>query len=190
MLLCGRCFFFQAEDGIRDGHVTGVQTCALPIFGEVEVGQDIGGDDEDGFVALSHGELDCPRRSEVGRRSDIGHVHPPGAAVSEMAGDRVWEEVEEDSKVCEAMTLQEPHDVLHDGHIAHGHERLGEVGGEWPKAGPENSGHDDGFHIRLCEVIDWDAETPPRIPKYSGKSRKAELTGSADRFPRSAFAAA
>src|SRR5437660_2818750 len=24
-------FFFQAEDGIRDGHVTGVQTCALTI---------------------------------------------------------------------------------------------------------------------------------------------------------------
>src|SRR5258708_4475338 len=43
---CGRCFtsavstfadrrrvfFFQAEDGIRDDLVTGVQTCALPIF--------------------------------------------------------------------------------------------------------------------------------------------------------------
>src|SRR5688500_19277816 len=26
------CFFFQAEDGIRDYKVTGVQTCALPIF--------------------------------------------------------------------------------------------------------------------------------------------------------------
>src|SRR5438876_1051723 len=25
-------FFFQAEDGIRDGRVTGVQTCALPIY--------------------------------------------------------------------------------------------------------------------------------------------------------------
>ena len=25
------CFFFQAEDGIRDIGVTGVQTCALPI---------------------------------------------------------------------------------------------------------------------------------------------------------------
>src|SRR5439155_12805574 len=25
-------FFFQAEDGIRGGHVTGVQTCALPIW--------------------------------------------------------------------------------------------------------------------------------------------------------------
>src|SRR5690554_7496083 len=26
-------FFFQAEDGIRDADVTGVQTCALPILG-------------------------------------------------------------------------------------------------------------------------------------------------------------
>src|SRR6266498_4391163 len=29
-------FFFQAEDGIRDADVTGVQTCALPIFDEAE----------------------------------------------------------------------------------------------------------------------------------------------------------
>src|SRR2546429_7327891 len=28
-------FFFQAEDGIRDVAVTGVQTCALPIFGAI-----------------------------------------------------------------------------------------------------------------------------------------------------------
>src|SRR5690606_40718276 len=31
-------FFFQAEDGIRDFHVTGVQTCALPIFRKAESG--------------------------------------------------------------------------------------------------------------------------------------------------------
>src|SRR5439155_12271098 len=30
-------FFFQAEDGIRDGHVTGVQTCALPILKTLRV---------------------------------------------------------------------------------------------------------------------------------------------------------
>src|SRR5256885_10953270 len=30
-----RSFFFQAEDGIRDYKVTGVQTCALPIWGRV-----------------------------------------------------------------------------------------------------------------------------------------------------------
>src|SRR5689334_25380701 len=29
---CFNFFFFQAEDGIRDGTVTGVQTCALPIL--------------------------------------------------------------------------------------------------------------------------------------------------------------
>src|SRR5690606_39850023 len=28
----GESFFSQAEDGIRDFHVTGVQTCALPIY--------------------------------------------------------------------------------------------------------------------------------------------------------------
>src|SRR5258707_8235953 len=32
LVRCGWCFFFfQAEDGIRDIGVTGVQTCALPI---------------------------------------------------------------------------------------------------------------------------------------------------------------
>src|SRR5699024_11360667 len=33
-MLCIFCFvfFFQAEDGIRDRNVTGVQTCALPIY--------------------------------------------------------------------------------------------------------------------------------------------------------------
>src|SRR5256885_16763905 len=32
-MLVSRCFFFfQAEDGIRDYKVTGVQTCALPIY--------------------------------------------------------------------------------------------------------------------------------------------------------------
>src|SRR5437762_7197949 len=31
--LVGYFFFFQAEDGIRDTSVTGVQTCALPICG-------------------------------------------------------------------------------------------------------------------------------------------------------------
>ena len=34
VVACGACFvfFFQAEDGIRDKLVTGVQTCALPIY--------------------------------------------------------------------------------------------------------------------------------------------------------------
>src|SRR5260221_5543960 len=35
---CSSFFFFQAEDGIRDHCVTGVQTCALPILVSLRVG--------------------------------------------------------------------------------------------------------------------------------------------------------
>src|SRR2546425_8201017 len=35
-------FFFQAEDGIRDKLVTGVQTCALPIYFLARLGSDDG----------------------------------------------------------------------------------------------------------------------------------------------------
>src|SRR5438552_8635118 len=40
--LYARLFFFQAEDGIRDDLVTGVQTCALPIFRIVPARGDFG----------------------------------------------------------------------------------------------------------------------------------------------------
>src|SRR5207244_7488507 len=33
-----KCYFFQAEDGIRDDLVTGVQTCALPIWPAADPG--------------------------------------------------------------------------------------------------------------------------------------------------------
>src|SRR2546426_3111435 len=39
-------FFFQAEDGIRDYKVTGVQTCALPIYSLVD-GCDVRGGEEE-----------------------------------------------------------------------------------------------------------------------------------------------
>src|SRR5437879_9636299 len=41
-LFCVFIFFFQAEDGIRDTSVTGVQTCALPIFAEADYIVDLG----------------------------------------------------------------------------------------------------------------------------------------------------
>src|SRR5690606_40689155 len=55
-------FFFQAEDGIRDFHVTGVQTCALPIY---RTGQPIldfnedpgdGGNDSTSLYIVAFGE--------------------------------------------------------------------------------------------------------------------------------------
>src|SRR6266536_4109959 len=57
-------FFFQAEDGIRDPLVTGVQTCALPILqvlGRTETG------DSSGTAWTETGELDH-RGHDVGIR--------------------------------------------------------------------------------------------------------------------------
>src|SRR5688572_32049699 len=73
-------FFFQAEDGIRDLTVTGVQTCALPIFGDRAVDLP---DPAGGFAELLEGQpgqraefvRHAPSRSEerrVGKSVDLG----------------------------------------------------------------------------------------------------------------------
>src|SRR5438270_5694225 len=53
-------FFFQAEDGIRDLTVTGVQTCALPISADSERSEDVS-------------------RGYSGRHQDAGSREDPGA---------------------------------------------------------------------------------------------------------------
>src|SRR6266567_4948176 len=71
-------FFFQAEDGIRDLTVTGVQTCALPILSVNEIGLqfDAGGVFADGGVDVSFlferlGEIEMSLRVS-GRKADGG----------------------------------------------------------------------------------------------------------------------
>src|SRR5256885_6991263 len=55
-----RFFFFQAEDGIRDYKVTGVQTCALPIL--------IGASERDGDVLIVPAGRVRRRRTAAGDR--------------------------------------------------------------------------------------------------------------------------
>src|SRR3712207_9345512 len=62
-------FFFQAEDGIRDIGVTGVQTCALPIFALDDWDHAV----QVGFTAGSR-RLDI---GSIGGPEDSGEV-PPG----------------------------------------------------------------------------------------------------------------
>src|SRR5690606_41000967 len=80
-------FFFQAEDGIRDFHVTGVQTCALPIYREGLDGRDagagggaLGGEHAAGGGELSGGEAAGAR--EIGRASCRECEVVPGGAVN------------------------------------------------------------------------------------------------------------
>src|SRR5690606_10220220 len=63
-------FFFQAEDGIRDFHVTGVQTCALPISQAVQ-----GGVGDGAGVAHAH-------QPDQARLAETAQVAQVGAAVS------------------------------------------------------------------------------------------------------------
>src|SRR5439155_9618903 len=74
-------FFFQAEDGIRDGHVTGVQTCALPILVPGDTATSPNGQLEGpsdwplGDVAVSPGTT-RRAQSDKPRRSAGARVHP------------------------------------------------------------------------------------------------------------------
>src|SRR2546423_3036823 len=61
----GDCFFFQAEDGIRDKLVTGVQTCALPIFERCENAALLL---QRGVFATLNQSLDNDVAQEIGRR--------------------------------------------------------------------------------------------------------------------------
>src|SRR2546422_7397763 len=66
---CLGFFFFQAEDGIRDVAVTGVQTCALPIYrarGADEAGER-GDDDQPHQDSVDGVERPQPQRSEERR---------------------------------------------------------------------------------------------------------------------------
>src|SRR5439155_16750362 len=65
-------FFFQAEDGIRDGHVTGVQTCALPISAPPGAGS----------CGLGRGD-DQPSRPAPDRREKVDDPHRHVSAVAE-----------------------------------------------------------------------------------------------------------
>src|SRR5690348_8356532 len=86
------CFFFQAEDGIRDGRVTGVQTCALPIFRELTAAgmmdcknalEETGGDFDKAVEFLRiKGAKDIGKRAE--RTTANGLVAAVGGALIEL----------------------------------------------------------------------------------------------------------
>src|SRR6266850_1788806 len=64
-------FFFQAEDGIRDYKVSGVQTCALPISGGLSAAVGMGGRDD--WRPIAH------RRQQKHRQGAGPKATPRGA---------------------------------------------------------------------------------------------------------------
>src|SRR2546426_8260976 len=64
-------FFFQAEDGIRDYKVTGVQTCALPIWPRLHLEPGQGVVTQDHRAAQAAGESG---RKVARQRFDVGKI--------------------------------------------------------------------------------------------------------------------
>src|SRR3984893_5146098 len=84
----GSCVFFQAEDGIRDGHVTGVQTCALPIspFRETP-----GASADSNFLLV--GKVQIRRKSKLNRnaREDVDLAISKAQTTAGFRGDNLTE---------------------------------------------------------------------------------------------------
>src|SRR2546429_3620113 len=78
-------FFFQAEDGIRDVAVTGVQTCALPISGWRQAVQK--------FLNMMPSRVDeyetllTQNPIWIGRTKDIGYISPEDAIALSMRSE-------------------------------------------------------------------------------------------------------
>src|SRR5437868_13172896 len=66
-------FFFQAEDGIRDRNVTGVQTCALPIYAFRTI---LSGRHASGWLAQDVAVIE---HKVCGRTSSSGIPSPPSS---------------------------------------------------------------------------------------------------------------
>src|SRR5688500_7820033 len=75
-------FFFQAEDGIRDYKVTGVQTCALPIFAGIAkvVPLEVPG------LTVRHLDTDPARPTDV--IAEL--IRPAQGALLAVRGGRAW----------------------------------------------------------------------------------------------------
>src|SRR2546422_11416481 len=101
-------FFFQAEDGIRDVAVTGVQTCALPICH--------GGSSKRGgvgVVAQLAAGFHADEAVEIGRASCRGRVEISVVAVSlkkkrkEKNGRRRWKQSKRKEKTKKRRSRQQ-----------------------------------------------------------------------------------
>src|SRR5437016_7372356 len=87
-------FFFQAEDGIRDWSVTGVQTCALPISAELIEGLEVVPRARIAYRGTTFEEMDLDavlaRRPEVALVDELAHTNAPGSRNAKR-----WQDVEE-----------------------------------------------------------------------------------------------
>src|SRR3712207_5589424 len=119
-------FFFQAEDGIRDIGVTGVQTCALPIWGDDDVAAphevahllDVP-EPEVAVHAAVHEEEHRPPRRRVARREEVGGDREPvRRRVGDLADEHLVLQKRDEERVDVALLHHLPREERLDGAVA------------------------------------------------------------------------
>ena len=137
-----------------DGRVGVMVTVILDGLREVDICDDIGGDDKKGILqecaCQSHGS----RSSEILLADDVLDVHAEGTAIAEIAADGIRLMIENDNEVVESVFLQKPYDVLHHGSVGKRYHRLGGVDGQRPQPRTKSTGKNDCFHWFAAD-IDW-----------------------------------
>ena len=141
---------------------------------EVDVGQDVTGDDEEPLVELLPGVEDRAGRAERRLLGGVDHADAELGPVAEVAADGVGHERDGDDDVGHPVLAQQADDVLHHRPVGHRQHRLRLVRRERPQTRPLAAGHDHCLHAPT---------SPPRSgPARSGPAR----SGPARSVPRRA----
>jgi len=97
--------------------------------GEVDIGDDVGADDQEGVVDPRLGVLDGSRRPVIGLRAHIVDLDVPEGSVPKIGGNFLGVEIQEDFQVDDPGALEKPYHVFHHRPVGHVRHRLGQFFG-------------------------------------------------------------
>ncbi len=133
--------------GETDGDQSVLAAVKVDQFGEVEVGQRVTGDHQEGVVLERVlGVLDTPRSAQWRLLVGIGQMHAQLFAVTEVVLDQRRQELDCHDGVGEAVPLQQPKHVLHDRPVGDRKQRLRHAGGHRAESSALAPCHYNGFH--------------------------------------------
>ena len=159
-----------------EGGQTAPPVVEVDHLGQIDVGEDVPRDDQKALVQFVAG---VPHRSGGAERRGLGGIDHADAelrSVAEVGADGVGHERHGDHDVLEAVLAEQVDHVLHHRNVDHGQHGLGLVGGQRPQSGALATGHDDGFHRGLPDVM-TSYRPSPRRPRPSPSARPSERCG-------------
>lgn len=114
------------DSGQTDGDQPALFLVEIDQISEIEVGQSITGDHEEGVVLQCFlGVLDTAGSTEWLLLIGIGELHAELFTVTEVVLDERGQELDSNDGLVEPMPLEQPQHMLHDRAVGHGQERLG-----------------------------------------------------------------